>query len=371
MDSIQELAPWQSEENLLSYPVLAGPGAVRALEELTSPFSRVVCLADSRVWELHANSSELWQRWPSCLVPSGEACKEWSQLQRVLDFLADSGCDRKSLLVTFGGGSVSDLGGLAASLFKRGIAVAHAPTTLLAQIDASIGGKTAINLPAGKNLVGSFHAPQFVTADSNFLRTLPLDEWRSGLGEVVKTAMLARKPIWQLLQDKKQALRSAITPDADTLRELVAACVVTKAQWVQSDPEEAGSRKALNLGHTFGHAIEHAAGYGKVPHGIAVAMGLGLALEASARTKRLCAPRLTEELRVMLNDLEVPAQWHEHSDAPLTLKGLEQGMAHDKKGGVSDPRFVLPLDLGRAQWDVKLDAALIQSLWVEEFGARA
>ena len=368
MHPVQELVPWDSTENLLSYPVLTGVNARLAWQDLSAPFDRVVVVADQAVWALHETHLGRLAEQPVHAVPGGESAKTWGQLQALLDFLAAQGCGRNSLLLTVGGGSISDLGGLAASLFKRGIAVGHLPTTLLAQVDASVGGKTAINLPAGKNLVGTFHAPRFVLADPRFLQTLPIDEWRSGLGEVLKSALLARKPLWRELGGDASRWATPEQAAGEEVSRLVAACVVTKAQWVQTDPTEANARKALNLGHTFGHALEHAAGYGQVPHGVAVAFGLRLALQASARTERLAHPGLIEDLDERLEQLGLPrvwSDWDPNQESPLSLEALRTGMRHDKKGAAGQARFVLPIDLGRVVWDVPLESDRVDALWEE------
>ena len=355
-----------SVECALSYPVLVGKDARLALDRLAAPFDRVVCLIDENVSRLHQENLGGLQDLPSLVLAPGEAQKSWQGLNQVCEFLADSGCGRGSLLVTVGGGVVSDLGGLAASVFKRGMAVGHMPTTLLAQVDASIGGKTAINLPQGKNLVGSFHAPQFVLADPLFLTTLPQEEWLSGLGEVVKTALLARKPLWENLRQLAPKLGGASQATDGDFEPILRACIKTKAQWVQSDPTEQGSRKALNLGHTFAHAIEHAAGYGQVPHGVAVGMGLMLALEVSRETDRLIHPELPGQVRSVLEELSIPARWADwpaSKQVPISYPALEQGLRQDKKGAVGQPRFVLPLELGRVVWDVDVANAVIERAW--------
>lgn len=366
MHPIQELVPWQSTENLLAYPVLTGAEARLAWRDLVRPFARVALVADEHVWALHGASMPGLEELPRHLVPAGEKAKTWAQLGSLLDFLGHAQASRDSLLLTLGGGSVSDLGGLAASLFKRGMAVAHIPTTLLGQVDAAIGGKTAVNLDAGKNLVGTFHAPRFVLADPAFLRTLSHEEWRSGLGEVVKSALLAKAPVWQTLDQHAQALRTPAGLGDEALSRLVAGCVVTKAQWIQPDPTENHARKALNLGHTFGHAIEHAAGYGRVPHGVAVALGLRLAVEASARSGRLADPQLPGRVETLLQRLALPLCWADceaGASEPLTLDALRTGMHHDKKGAAGAARFVLPIDIGRVLWDVPLPADEVDALW--------
>src|SRR5690606_29429256 len=240
-------------------------------------------VVDERVAELHAAPLAI----PGLTVlrvPAGEACKELAHLGHVLEALAAAGLERGSLVVTLGGGATSDLGGLAAALFLRGVDFVACPTTLLAMVDASVGGKTAINLGAGKNLAGVFHQPRSVLADVTTLATLPVAEWRSGLGEVLKTWLVEGAALEPAMDALGADPRSA---SLDALTELVARCVEAKARVVVADPLEAGQRKALNLGHTFAHAIERVAGFGRVPHGVAVAVGLVLATRYAEKVELL------------------------------------------------------------------------------------
>ena len=356
IQALPELDPvLDSVECALSYPVLVGKDARLALTEMAQPFDRVVCLVDARVKELHASNLAFLDGLPCLTIPGEEASKDWKTLAQVCDFLAESGCSRRSLLVCVGGGVTTDLGAFAASIFKRGMATAHVPTTLLAQVDASIGGKTAINLPQGKNLAGTFHAPQFVLTDPIFLSTLDKAEWQSGLGEMVKTALLARAPLWQDFTHLAPQLKDPTCAGSEGLTKMLRACIQTKAQWVQSDPTEQGSRKALNLGHSFAHAIEKAAGFGTLPHGLAVAMGLPLAVRISQLSERLLDNALPQQLGKVLTDLDLPTRWSQwtHDKKPdLTTEALNAALAQDKKGTYQNPRFVLPLEPGRVIWDV-------------------
>ncbi|MEZ6003082.1 MAG: 3-dehydroquinate synthase family protein [Planctomycetota bacterium] len=361
-----ELPTFEDAEQVPSYPILVGDRARLAWKELAAPFRGVALLADATVWDLHGAEVPGLADLPRFLLPSGESSKDWQHLGEVLGFLADADLGPGSLLLTLGGGVVSDLGGLAASIYKRGMAVAHMPSTLLAQVDASVGGKTAVNLPQGKNLVGTYHMPAFVLMDPEVLRTLPIEEWRSGLGEVCKTALLARRPVLHQLEDTAASLSDPTKAGSRAIESIVRASVRTKAQWVEADPTEKGCRKALNLGHTFAHAIEHAAGFGTVPHGIAVAFGLQLALRASADRDMLFDQSLTERIPALLGALGLPRSWRTYSSRlgiDLTVEDLMQGLAHDKKGDVRKPRFVLPLEAGRVVWDIELEPDHIEQLW--------
>jgi 3-dehydroquinate synthetase len=223
----------------------------------------------------------------------------------------------------------------------RGIAVVHLPTTLVAQVDSSVGGKTAVNLAAGKNLAGCVHQPRAVYADTSVLATLPPEEWSAGLGEAVKTALIAGER--ELAEIEQAAPLLALRESAATTG-LVASCVRTKARIVAADPHERGPRRALNLGHTFAHAIEHAAGYGTIPHGIAVGVGVVLALEASSAWSVSSDPALTGRVVALLGALGLPsalAQLREQWNVRLAPDELWNGLAHDKKGAAGAPEFVL------------------------------
>lgn len=321
---------------------------------------RPAVVADARVVELHG---ALLDGAPTLALEGGESAKDLAHLGRVLDFCADAGLSRRGALVSYGGGTIGDLTGLAASLFKRGLAVAHVPSTLLAQADSSVGGKTAINLAGGKNLAGTFHHPSAVFCDATLLATVPLEEIASGLGEVLKTALIGGEDRIARLED---AAGPAVDGDGDALCALVRDCVEVKARVVAADPEERGLRRVLNLGHTFGHAIEHAAGYGAVPHGVAVAVGLGLAADASVRALD-ADPELPRRVRALLERLGLPATLdalRRSSDAGARLRAdaLLEGLRHDKKAAVGAPEFVLLRAPGDVVPGVPLDADLLSEL---------
>lgn len=283
----------------------------------------------------------------------GEAAKDWDGLDRIVSALAHETCDRSTTLFVVGGGAALDVGGLAAALYLRGIDAVYCPTTLLAMVDASVGGKTAINLPEAKNLVGVVRQPREVFADTRFLATLSTAEYRSGLGEIVKTALIAGERALAQLERDAAAL---VERDERALERTIASCVRTKARIVAVDPFEAGPRKALNLGHTFAHAIEHVAGYGRIPHGVAVAVGVMLALDLARATKRLDDSKLPARVRRLLRKLGLPAsldELRESSGRRLPGPKLLAAMQHDKKAVARSPRFVLPTRVGRLELGVE------------------
>ncbi|MFN0009660.1 MAG: 3-dehydroquinate synthase [Planctomycetota bacterium] len=343
-----------------AYEVRIGRGILVEVDRATSGYARRAVITDDRVAPLYL--ARLGLDAPSMSVPAGEGSKRMPMLERVLEFLAASDLDRSSCVIALGGGVVGDLAGLAASLYMRGIAVAQVPTTLLAQVDASVGGKTAVDLAAGKNLAGTFHQPAVVLADPEALSTLPGAEYRSGLGEVVKSALIEGEPALAWIERNTAAV---IRRDADALEEAVGRCVETKARIVAGDPTERGQRKALNLGHSFAHAIERAAGYGQVPHGIAVAVGISLALRASRESGLLLDAGLPERLEALLAALELPGDLgslRSATGARFAPEQLLAGMRHDKKGAAGRPRLVLPRAVGRIEIDVEVDPGLLAEI---------
>lgn len=315
---------------------------------------RAVIVTDPHVRALHATRLALDA--PIVEVERGEAAKRFATLERVLEDFARLGLDRGSVVVALGGGSVGDLAGLAASLYMRGIELVQCPTTLLAQVDASVGGKTAVDLAAGKNLAGTFHAPSAVFADTSTLATLADDDFRSGLGEMLKSALLDGEAFVAKLEASAERIARR---DRAVLHDVVARSVRLKAAIVERDPRERGERKALNLGHTFAHAIEHVAGYGRVPHGVAVAVGVGLALRAGGAQE--LAARV-ERLSRALGLVATLANLRAHTRLELPADALLQSMQLDKKGVARSPRFVLLDAPGRVRWDQELERQVLERI---------
>lgn len=347
------------------YEVCIGPGASLNWRSACAGADRVALLADARVFELHANALVdlgTEKDTPRRMLPAGESAKNWVQLGETLEFLASAKLSRQSVVLVLGGGAACDHAGLAASLFKRGCAVVHVPSTLLAQVDASVGGKTAINLEAGKNLAGTFHQPRAVLADTNLLQTLPAEELASGLGEVLKTALLGGAGSLAALEARAQAL---VERDPAALAQVVHDCVSIKAGVVAADPTEQGLRASLNFGHTFAHTIEHVAGYGAIPHGVAVAVGIGMALQAGVQ-RGSTAPELQQRCAALARSLGLPtslAALRASSGLALDPAGLQAGLAHDKKGSVGAPQFVLLDEPGTPSMGVTLEPALLAELF--------
>lgn len=345
--------------------VSIGPGAIDAarasLSRVLREGERACLVTDERVGALYAARLLQDLEVPLVRVANGEACKDFAHLQRVLEFLADSRLQRSSTVVTLGGGAVSDLGGLAAALYMRGTRVIHCATTLLAQVDAAIGGKTAINSSAGKNLFGSFHHPSAVFCDTSLLASLDEADWRSGLGEVVKYGLVAGEELLVLLEADADGIAAR---DPERLGVVVEACVRVKVGVVGRDPDERGERKILNLGHTFAHAIESGASVGAVPHGVAVAVGLVLALDCSAQLGVLEDPDLPLRARALLERFGLPTSPAALPGPALRLEPLLEAMELDKKNRAGDVRLVLPRAAGRLAWDVEVTRKSLRALLV-------
>jgi 3-dehydroquinate synthase len=273
------------------------------------------------------------------VVRDGEQAKEWGTLQQVFDALLAARCGRDCIVVALGGGVVGDLAGFAAATYQRGVDYVQVPTTLLGQVDSSVGGKTAINHPQGKNMIGAFHQPRAVIADVATLDTLTDRELRAGLAEVIKHGLALDLAFFEWLE---QAMDRLLARDPDALIRAVRRCCELKAAIVSADERESGDRALLNLGHTFGHAIEAGAGYGAWLHGEAVAAGMVMAAELSER-EGLFAKSNVVRVRRLIERAGLPVRGPE-----LPAERLVDLMAVDKKNVGGRPRFVLLQDLGRA-----------------------
>ena len=327
-----------------SYDVVVGRGAWRELRRfpLTS-YSSVFVLSEK----------PLWKRWgskflrDSCfepvrpvLVPSGEGSKAMSMVEFVAAQLLKRGADRRTLLIVFGGGVVGDLGGFVASTYMRGINYVQAPTTVVGQVDSAVGGKTAVNVGAMKNLVGTFYPPRLVVAEPLVLSTLSGRAFRSGLYEVVKHAILVGDPFFGELET---SIRSVRPQNIRLLEPVLARAVAVKVDVVNRDEREADLRLVLNLGHTFGHAFEEASGYSRFLHGEAVGWGL-LAATRLAERLRLLAPDEGERIAQLVRRVGPLPSIRDLSPAKV-LKLLPQ----DKKAIGGKIRWVLPERIGKVK----------------------
>jgi len=290
------------------------------------------------------------------LVPSGEPAKELAVLAGIYEALAAAGIDRQGLLIALGGGAVGDVTGFAAATWMRGIRYLQLPTTLLAMVDSSIGGKTAINLPAGKNLVGAVHQPSAIFCDLGYLSTLPDEEYRASLAEVIKAAVIADR----LFADWLMAnLPSVLQREPSVVREAVGRAIAIKAAVVAQDPQENGARAILNYGHTVGHALERAAGFGRLRHGEAVAWGMEVAARISLRTGA-CAPETVAVQHALLRDAGLLA----HRPA-VAHADLIEAMRHDKKSRAGELRWVLLREIGRAEYGQSVDPSVVEASLAE------
>lgn len=333
-----------------SYQVHVGPGLIDRAGALVAPFAptgRVLVLTEERVaplWLERLRTGLGVIDTPALILPAGESTKCWAQLERGVDWLLDHRPERRDTVLALGGGVIGDLAGFAAASVLRGLPVVQVPTSLLAQVDSSVGGKTGINTRHGKNLVGAFHQPSLVLCDTDVLGTLPDRDFRAGYGEVAKYGLLGDATFFEWLETHGPRLAS----DGDALAEAVRHSVQMKADIVERDEMEQGERALLNLGHTFAHALEAATGYSdRLLHGEAVGIGCALAFDLSARLD-LCAQELPGRVRAHLQAMGMPSDIR---DIPGDLSGAEDLigiMGQDKKVRDGKLRFILARGIGRA-----------------------
>ncbi len=302
------------------YPVFVGEGLLEA--DWWPLAGRRFCVSDSTVAGLYATRIEPLAA--SIAVEPGEGAKTLTEAERVLRELARQEMTRSDHIVALGGGVVGDLAGFCAATYQRGVDLVQVPTTLLAQVDSSIGGKTGVDLPEAKNYVGAYHLPAAVISDTGTLATLPEEELAAGWAEVIKTALLAGGRLWE-------QVRELGSPAAAQLGETVVECVRFKAEVVAADERDSGRRAILNLGHTVGHAIEAASGYDRYRHGEAVGLGMLAALRISE------ADDLYEQLRAMLERAGLPTA----IEPPLDPEAILEAVGRDKKRDSDGVRFVL------------------------------
>ncbi|OGA19130.1 MAG: 3-dehydroquinate synthase [Betaproteobacteria bacterium RIFCSPLOWO2_12_FULL_63_13] len=283
------------------------------------------------------------------ILPDGETYKNWGTLNLIYDQLLAARCDRQTTIIALGGGVIGDLAGFAAASYQRGVPYLQVPTTLLAQVDSSVGGKTAINHPGGKNMIGAFYQPIAVVADVNTLATLPDRELRAGLAEVIKHGLLTDLEFFEWIEANIDQL---LARDTEALTHAVHRSCAIKAQIVALDERETGTRALLNLGHTFGHAIETAMGYGVWLHGEAVAAGIAMAADLSRRLGILSEADLRRVISV-LERAGLPV-----SAPAIALPRFIELISVDKKAAAGRVRFVLLEGLGSAivRGDVPQDA---------------
>ncbi len=325
-----------------SYPIVIGTGLLgdAATYAQLPGAATALIVSNTTVAPLYAAQlqSALQARYPRVLLlelPDGEAHKDWAHLQLIFDTLLQHGCDRKTVLFALGGGVVGDMCGFAAASYMRGVPFVQVPTTLLAQVDSSVGGKTAINHPLGKNMIGAFYQPQLVVCDLDVLATLPKRELSAGLAEVIKYGPIADLAFLDWIEE---ALPALLARDPLALAHAVQRSCEIKAHVVGQDEREAGLRAILNFGHTFGHAIEAGMGYGQWLHGEAVGCGMVMAAELSQRLGLIDAA-LSARLKRLVQAAGLPAQGPrlaaDNAGRYLDLMRL------DKKAQAGQIKFVL------------------------------
>ena len=325
----------------------AEPGGVGPVARRVCPKATTALVVHDPHTAAHANPvaaalTAAGLRVTTAAVPAGEAAKSLAELGRLYDVLAALPADRNTLVVPVGGGVVGDLAGFAAATFNRGLSVLMVPTTLLAMVDSSVGGKVAVNHPAGKNLIGAFHQPAAVWIDPGYLDTLPARDYRSGLAEVVKYGVALDADFFAYLE---ATAAPVLARDVAAVGHVVRRCCELKAAVVAADErEETGGRAVLNYGHTFAHAFETVGGYGAWSHGEAVAAGMACAAALARRLGRVDAGFAARQ-NALLETFGLPTR----PDPAWPAADLIAVMRHDKKAEAGELRFVLPARLGHAE----------------------
>ena len=288
------------------------------------------------------------------IVPEGERSKNLSQVTKIYDSLLSMGAERSTTLLTLGGGVIGDLGGFSAATFLRGIPYIQIPTTLLAQVDSSVGGKTGVNHPKGKNLVGAFYQPEVVLIDTDTLKTLPEDEFLSGLAEVIKYGVISETFLFDYLEENREDI---LERKQDVLTEIIKTSVKIKADVVSKDERESGIRSILNFGHTMGHAIERLSGYGAIKHGEAVARGMAVSIEISRKLGLLSmdeSERITKLLKNYGFDLTLP---------PFSKDEYKEAINYDKKVTASHINYILTQGIGHVTIKKMTISDILNILW--------
>lgn len=329
-----------------SYPIHIGAGLLTRADLIVSalPQKRVAVVTNTTVGPLYLSrfSQALEARGVNVLeivLPDGEAHKNWETLNRIFDSLLQNRCERKTTIIALGGGVIGDLAGFAAAVYQRGVPYVQVPTTLLAQVDSAVGGKTAVNHPLGKNMVGAFYQPLLVVADTDTLATLPARELAAGLAEVIKYGLIRDREFFDWLEQNIDGLNAR---DPAAVAFAIERSCRNKAEVVALDERESGVRALLNLGHTFGHAIEAGLGFGTWLHGEAVAAGMVLAARLSERLGLI-------EREVVERTVSILARAHLPTAAPaLGATRYLELMGHDKKVEGGKLRLVLLKSMGEA-----------------------
>ncbi|WP_295626760.1 3-dehydroquinate synthase [uncultured Nitrosomonas sp.] len=340
-----------------SYPIHIGYGILQQVDLIVSclPQKRVAIVSNTTIAPFYLNKlrAALEEKGVSSvpiILPDGEAHKNWETLNLIFDALLENHCERNTTILALGGGVIGDLSGFAAATYLRGVPFIQIPTTLLAQVDSSVGGKTGINHPSGKNMIGAFYQPRMVLTDSATLNTLPDRELRAGLTEIIKYGLIRDPAFFEWLE---QNMHRLLARDPVILNEAIQRSCENKAEIVAADEKEKGIRALLNLGHTFGHAIENGMGYGVWLHGEAVAAGTVMAAELSRRMK-LINEADVQRIRRILLQAELPV----FAPKMPTEKYL-QLMTLDKKVEAGKSRFIVLNRIGEAVMRADIAPAIL------------
>ena len=342
-----------------SYPIFIGANLLEDVS-LLAPFlgkGKLVVISNDVVAPLYLERVKplLGSQYAGeVILPDGEKHKNLDAVSHIYDYLMQGKYDRQTTLLALGGGVVGDIAGFAAATYQRGIHFIQCPTTLLAQVDSSVGGKTGVNHSAGKNMIGAFYQPHCVVADTSVLASLPVREIKAGLAEVLKYGLIQDADFFDWLSDNSQAI---LALDEACLVQAIRVCCEMKADIVTQDEKESGIRALLNLGHTFGHAIETAAGYGTWLHGETVAMGMVMAVDLSYRLGWLdgaCSQRIRNVLEDKYGMPVVPP-------ADITVERYLDLMSSDKKAELGKIRLILLKAIGEAVIETDVDPALLNS----------
>ena len=344
-----------------SYPIYIGTNLLeqKALfEPHLKSSTTVFIVSNTTVAPLYAKTlintlSQLGKTVRLLELPDGESFKDWQHLQLIFDELLAHGADRQSMIIALGGGVVGDMAGFGAASFMRGIRFIQVPTSLLAQVDSSVGGKTGINHPLGKNMIGAFHQPVAVIADLNTLRTLPPRELSAGLAEVIKHGAIADADFLDWIEANASALLAC---DTDAMAHAVLRSCEIKSAVVSADEREGGIRATLNFGHTFGHAIESGLGYGEWLHGEAVGCGMVMAADLSARLGQI-GQADAQRLKRIINSMHLPIV-----PPKLGTERFMELMQVDKKTEAGQIRYITLGSIGAARIQQVPDATVIETL---------
>lgn len=358
-----------------SYDIIIGTGLINDAARYIKPLlprNRALIVTDSKVAKIHADNllSALRAHHIECdtiIIAEGEQSKNFETLENLINRLISQDVERNDVIIAFGGGVIGDLTGFAAAILRRGIDFIQIPTTLLAQVDSSVGGKTAINTDHGKNLVGAFHQPRLVLADVAVLHTLEKRELLAGYTEIVKYALIRDADFFAWLEDHG---KTVISGDKNALLHAVMKSCTHKAEIVKRDETEKGERALLNLGHTFGHALEAATGYGRrLLHGEAVAIGIVMAFALSAKLGH-CSDMDVKRIEAHLKNIGLPTHPKDIEGGTPSKDELINYIKQDKK--VTDGRvtFILANGIGQAFLTNKVEPGVI-SEFLAEFGNRS